>query len=478
MLVHLCHVAGYEFRRVNLYPEPNPSEPGPAPWSVIEMAEASIFEGPEPSVFPVGALVEAGTRVDHPPINPEPSGDVDRLTSGHLVVVVARALRASAEWRAAANKSPVDISRILFLGGVRLQHPHEIVESGPVYATIRAAERQGFSAVVIPRSALGSIPEHVTLAVHLVDTLQDVKDAIAGHVHADPDRWSPGFRQIERAWADGGLAFEGLDRIAVALLATVRDRRPMSNGLHGRSMANGLPLIVRDGGWLRGHNERDGLRRLFLAICGLLGRTTMEMRDRMRCTYSLSRFQDVASDDSYWWRPLRLPHWSTSARSLRGSRRRPGELALADCGVMVLDQADQFSDAARNAIREASQGWVASDDGEVNWHSRIVFVQIGTSGPFGPGEGVMLEPEHLHEDHADLFEALSLIGRARRISAGIASGKERPDWPTTVAALSLKRLHAAQRRPELSDDQYIAAAREILGLLTPEGAVDGGATPP
>lgn len=118
---------------------------------------------------------------------------------------------------------------------------------------------------------------------------------------------------------------------------------------------------------------------------------TAETAENIRLAYSAAGISNTARV------PFRVPHWTASARALLGSTRSPGEITLANGGLLVMDQIESFNrEALEGVARAAANGNVTISDSHRNVRMPAGFTLIGVTthcpcglrrtatGPIGP----------------------------------------------------------------------------------------------
>lgn len=88
-------------------------------------------------------------------------------------------------------------------------------------------------------------------------------------------------------------------------------------------------------------------------IPGLLGPMTEAEIDAARERIAAHFRGNPPADYPYHLRPLRAPHHTCSVAALLGNDRYPGELQLAQGGVLLLDEVTEFRLSTLDALRSA-----------------------------------------------------------------------------------------------------------------------------
>jgi len=181
-------------------------------------------------------------------------------------------------------------------------------------------------------------------------------------------------------------------------------------------------------------------------------------------------------------RPFRAPHHSVSYAGLVGGGRplRPGEISLAHHGVLFLDELPEFSRNALEVLRQPMEEGVirlARADGGICFPARFVLVAAMNPCPCGyAGDGsdrCRCDPGVVARyrgrisgpllDRIDLHVEMSVVDRARDVTAVAASDFDNPWVAGEASAVVSERVHAARERQR---DRYAPADGSVI---TPRG---------
>jgi magnesium chelatase family protein len=130
--------------------------------------------------------------------------------------------------------------------------------------------------------------------------------------------------------------------------------------VHGQEAAKRALEVALAGGHHALFIGPPGAGKSMLGRCipGLLPPLTPAEAEEVAAVYHLARLQPPLG------RPVRIPRPGIGAARLVGSctGRRPGEVSLAHCGVLVLDELPAFGNRTLDALR------APMDDGEVSFY--------------------------------------------------------------------------------------------------------------
>jgi magnesium chelatase family protein len=177
--------------------------------------------------------------------------------------------------------------------------------------------------------------------------------------------------------------------------------------------------------------------------------------------------------------PFRAPHHGASMAAIVGGGRsaRPGEISLAHCGVLLLDELPEFGRPALEALRQPLEDGVVSvvrAEGRAVYPARFQLVGTMNLCPCGargdPGAECSCSPQRLASFRDKLSRALldrfDLVVTVPRPRADeLAAG---PSEPTDAvaervgAAGELLAVHTPRRTPEA--DELLSRAVERLPL--------------
>ena len=152
-------------------------------------------------------------------------------------------------------------------------------------------------------------------------------------------------------------------------------------------------------------------------------------------------------------RPFRAPHHTISNVGLAGggTRARPGELSLAHCGVLFLDELPEFSRSALEVLRQPLEDGVITISravGSVTYPSRCMMVAALNPCPCGQ---FGVEGGRCSCSQADIARYL------RRISGPLL---DRIDLQVEVAPLNFAEVSAPPAEPSRVIRERVCAARE------------------
>lgn len=223
--------------------------------------------------------------------------------------------------------SPEGLDDIIFLGELGLDGSVRGIPG--VLAVAHFAARQGYRRLVVPACNAGEAACIEGISVYGVHDLQEVIDFLCGTAEIRPEK--------ERQHGDGrGRASHDISEI------------------HGqKSMKRGMEIAVA--GF---HNiiltGAAGAGKSLMAKClpGLMPDMTYEERLELTKIYSVAGLlKDTGGLMNV--RPFRSPHANVSAAALLGGGAipKPGEVSLADNGVLFLDEFPEFGRGVIESLR-------------------------------------------------------------------------------------------------------------------------------
>lgn len=187
-------------------------------------------------------------------------------------------------------------------------------------------------------------------------------------------------------------------------------------------------------------------------------------------------------------RPFRAPHHTASASAIIGGgpQARPGEITLAHCGVLFLDELPEYDRRVREALREPLESGVIAVTRvglQCEYPARFQLVAAMNPCPCGylgePSGRCRCTPNSLQHyqarisgpllDRIDLRVQLTRVAESEWQAAGVASGPTTAQAAVQVAAarrIQLERsgvLNAALGSAQLAEHLGLSsAARQLL----------------
>lgn len=168
-------------------------------------------------------------------------------------------------------------------------------------------------------------------------------------------------------------------------------------------------------------------------------------------------------------RPFRAPHHTVSAAGLvgGGSPPRPGEITLAHCGVLFLDELCEFSRPSLEALREPLETGsvtISRARGRQALPCRFTLVAAANPCPCGRGED---DPRCRCTEMA-----------ARRYRAALSGALvDRIDLVVAVSQPSAEALAGPGGESSTAVRERVITARELMAGRLGEGRTNSGATP-
>jgi magnesium chelatase family protein len=177
--------------------------------------------------------------------------------------------------------------------------------------------------------------------------------------------------------------------------------------------------------------------------------------------------------------PFRAPHHSASMAAIVGGGRgaRPGEVSLAHCGVLLLDELPEFIRPALEALRQPLEDGVVSvarAEGRAVYPARFQLIGTMNLCPCGargdPGVECSCSPQRLASFRdklsralLDRFDLVVTVPRPRAEELAAGPSEETSAVAERVeAARELLAVHTPRRTPEA--DELLARAVERLPL--------------
>ena len=233
-----------------------------------------------------------------------------------------------------------------------------------VLAVAHFAERQGYRRLVVPACNAGEAACIEGISVYGVHDLQEVVDFLLGNAVIEPAR-------VTQAEGRRGVPLHDISEI------------------HGQTvMKRGMEIAVA--GF---HNiiltGAAGAGKSLMAKClpGLMPEMTYDERLELTKIYSVAGL--LKSEGGLMdVRPFRSPHANVSAAALLGggSVPKPGEVSLADCGVLFLDEFPEFSRGVIESLRapmEDQEVMISRVKASYRFPARFILVAARNHCPCG-----------------------------------------------------------------------------------------------
>lgn len=317
--------------------------------------------------------------------------------------------------------------------------------------TAMAARNAGFSRLIVPVHNGAEAALIADLNVYAIETLSDAVAVALGH--GDKFRY-------RRGNAAPRPAKKQLD------FADVR----------GQSVAKRALEIAAAGGHHAVLVGPPGCGKTMLAqrLPSILPPMTLD--EALDVTKIASIADDRAADGIAHTRPFRSPHHTTSAIALAGGGKipRPGEISLAQHGVLYLDEIAEFSRAALEVLRQPLEDGaitIARTAATVTYPARFTLIASMNPCPCG------YHGSRTHDCRCDDAAIAKYLGKLSgplldRIDLHITVGRvpfeaytaAKPEEPSGVIRARVERARAAQTRRFAERDIACNAAMSAADL--------------
>jgi len=170
-----------------------------------------------------------------------------------------------------------------------------------------------------------------------------------------------------------------------------------------------------------------------------------------------SAVDPLLSVDNCWQRPFRAPHHSASAQALvgGGSNPRPGEISMAHCGVLFLDELPEFPRSVLEVLRgpmESASVTLSRVYRQVSYPARFQLVAAMNPCPCGfdgdPRHACTCTPDQIQRYRqrlsGPLLDRIDLLLNLPRIPTSLLTGQ--PANGESSSTVRARVAHARQRQ--------------------------------